>query len=64
MTMNILGTVTTSEGGSTQCLNQSGKWDCSSLFNCCDCGVSEGDAGCGCRYCFSCNACEHCLQEE
>lgn len=31
--------------------------ECESLFNCCDCGGNE----CGCRYCFSCNACEQCL---
>ena len=29
--------------------------DCSN-FDCCDCGGND----CGCRYCFSCNACEHC----
>lgn len=32
---------------------------CTELFNCCDCGGSE----CGCRECFSCNACDHCLEE-
>lgn len=31
--------------------------DCSAMFNCCDCG----GVGCGCHYCWSCNACEHCL---
>lgn len=25
-------------------------------FNCCDCG----GGGCGCGYCWSCNACEAC----
>lgn len=30
--------------------------ECSDLYNCCDCG---GNA-CGCRYCFSCNACDSC----
>lgn len=29
---------------------------CEDLFNCCDCGGSE----CGCGYCWSCNACDHC----
>lgn len=31
---------------------------CRELFDCCDCGGNE----CGCRECFSCNACEHCLE--
>ena len=31
--------------------------DCSELFNCCDCGGND----CGCPYCFSCNACDECL---
>ena len=31
--------------------------DCTSLFNCCDCG----GANCGCHGCFSCNACDSCL---
>lgn len=30
---------------------------CSSLYDCCDCGGNE----CGCLYCWSCNACEVCL---
>ena len=34
--------------------------NCSNLFNCCNCGGND----CGCRYCFSCNACEFCLKEE
>lgn len=34
--------------------------ECESLYNCCDCGGNE----CGCRYCFSCNACERCLSED
>lgn len=32
--------------------------DCSSIYNCCDCGGNN----CGCGYCFSCNACEFCLR--
>lgn len=38
---------------------------CSQLFNCCDCGHKDSDEGdgCGCRYCWSCNACEKCLEE-
>ena len=35
---------------------------CSDMFNCCNCGKSED--GCGCKYCFSCNACSTCLNEE
>ena len=30
---------------------------CEDLYNCCDCG----DNDCGCSYCWSCNACENCL---
>lgn len=33
---------------------------CSEHYNCCDCGGNE----CGCAYCFSCNACSHCLNDE
>jgi hypothetical protein len=46
----------------SKCENkQDGQSDeCSDLFNCCFCGGDE----CGCRYCFDCNACEHCLEEE
>lgn len=44
------------------CLNliDGNKYDCSELYNCCDCGGND----CGCGYCFSCNACENCLLEE
>ncbi len=38
-------------------------YECSTMFNCCDCGVSDGD-GCGCSYCFSCNACDECLNND
>ena len=37
-----------------------GNYDCSVMFNCCDCGVEDGEDGCGCAYCWSCNACETC----
>ena len=37
-------------------------YDCGSMYNCCDCGNTED--GCGCSYCFSCNACEECLNDE
>lgn len=32
---------------------------CNELYNCCSCG----DNGCGCAYCFDCNACEVCWEE-
>lgn len=34
--------------------------NCSEIYNCCDCGGSD----CGCGYCWSCNACDDCLNEE
>lgn len=34
--------------------------NCSEIYNCCDCGGND----CGCGYCWSCNACEDCLNEE
>ncbi len=37
-----------------------GNLTCSELFNCCDCATDDQDNGCGCRYCFSCNACDAC----
>ena len=33
---------------------------CRDHYNCCDCGGSD----CGCRYCFSCNACDYCKNGE
>ena len=36
--------------------------DCGSYYTCCDCG--DSDSGCGCAYCWSCNACESCLNDE
>ena len=36
---------------------------CSDYYNCCDCGITDGD-GCGCAYCWSCNACEFCLEDD
>lgn len=42
------------------CEEMDGRGDgCSELYNCCDCGTGN----CGCAYCFSCNACDHCLNE-
>ena len=38
--------------------------NCHEIYNCCDCGVRDDDRGCGCRGCFSCNACEECLNED
>lgn len=34
--------------------------DCGSMFNCCNCG----DNDCGCAYCFSCRACDHCKESD
>jgi len=33
---------------------------CEDYYNCCDCGGND----CGCRYCWSCNACEFCLNND
>lgn len=35
------------------------KTDCSTLFNCCDCGGAD----CGCAYCASCRYCENCYED-
>lgn len=35
-----------------------GDYDCALLLRCCDCGENR----CGCIYCWSCNACENCLE--
>lgn len=37
--------------------------ECGDMFNCCDCGTREEGVGCGCSYCFSCNACETCIND-
>lgn len=29
---------------------------CGAMYNCCSCG----GVGCGCAYCWDCNACEFC----
>ena len=42
------------------CLNQDGKYDCSTLFNCCSCGGN----GCGCAYCYDCHVCENCYEND
>lgn len=34
--------------------------NCEQIYNCCDCGGND----CGCVYCWSCNACEACLNGE
>lgn len=34
--------------------------NCGEIYNCCDCGGND----CGCAYCWSCNACEDCLNED
>lgn len=33
--------------------------DCSTSYSCCSCG----NHNCGCAYCFDCNACEYCKNE-
>ena len=38
-------------------------YTCGEMYNCCDCGTTD-DRGCGCSYCFSCNACEVCKNDE
>lgn len=35
--------------------------DCENYLNCCDCGTPED--GCGCPYCWSCNACDECMSD-
>lgn len=37
-----------------------GHCECCEIYNCCDCGGNN----CGCAYCWSCNACEYCLNED
>lgn len=38
---------------------QHGGLECEKMYNCCDCGGNN----CGCPYCWSCNACETCLND-
>lgn len=55
------------EVDSEVCDNHTGSgasMSCGEMYNCCDCGTDEQDDGCGCAYCWSCNACEVCLNEE
>lgn len=33
--------------------------NCSYWFNCCSCGDNQ----CGCSYCYDCNACEQCKND-
>lgn len=35
------------------------KCHCRETYTCCDCGGN----GCGCAYCWSCNACDRCQAE-
>ena len=35
------------------------EYKCEDRYDCCDCGGNN----CGCRYCWSCNACDFCLEE-
>lgn len=35
------------------------KYTCFEIYNCCSCGGN----GCGCAYCFDCNACDECKEE-
>lgn len=37
---------------------------CEQMFDCCSCGTDDQENGCGCRYCWDCNACQTCLNEE
>lgn len=36
--------------------------DCTNFYNCCDCGIRDGDFQC-CYYCFTCNACDPCYND-
>jgi hypothetical protein len=36
------------------------QYTCTDLYDCCDCGGND----CGCGYCFSCHACEACLNDD
>lgn len=38
--------------------------ECGEMYNCCDCGGSEDGHHCGCSYCWSCNACDNCKDED
>lgn len=37
--------------------------NCEEIYNCCDCGGEDEEYGCGCRYCWSCNACDDCIEQ-
>ena len=63
--INAQTTFTAIADENKSCLHASGRYDCSNRFNCCDCGTKDPDnSGCGCRYCFSCNACDYCRNLE
>lgn len=38
--------------------------DCEDRYDCCDCGTQDSEHGCGCRYCWSCNACDSCKEKQ
>lgn len=42
------------------CMRGKGESTCEEILTCCDCGGND----CGCIYCWSCNACEDCLNSE
>lgn len=56
--MNIikLGMDTTEE-------NRCNYGDCEDRYDCCDCGTQDSEHGCGCSYCWSCNACDSCKEK-
>lgn len=33
---------------------------CHEMYSCCSCGGND----CGCRYCFDCNACDTCKEDD
>ena len=39
---------------------EDGSCDCDKIYTCCDCGGND----CGCAYCWSCNACDDCKEED
>lgn len=45
-----------------QCEHLKDGLDCFDRYNCCDCGGGEFE--CGCEYCFSCTACDVCLEDK
>ena len=37
------------------------EYNCSEMYNCCDCGNRDDKDFTCCPYCWSCNACDICL---